>query len=201
MMNVFSSRHLDTINNNISHPPLPPSTIHPELYPRNAQENWAWNDLPSPLYFMHLSNGSAYGHIVHANVTASFLHDDLFLDYYSYSHAQMSVTLDINSYSLVIRYSLNVVGYNNNIMLLYIAVYKFMCSQSPHAMKGLVIGTFFAIKGIFQLLGVVVIYYLPFILGWKNILRSFPSCGFIYYLIKAIIALIGIVAYTCVARP
>ena len=66
-------------------------------------------------------------------------------------------------------------------------------------MKGLVIGTFFAIKGIFQLLGVVIIY-LPFALGWRNTLRSFPSCGFVYYLINAIIALIGIVAYTCVAR-
>jgi peptide/histidine transporter 3/4 len=136
----------------------------------------------------------AYGHIVHTNVTACFLHyeSDLFFDYY-FRHVQMS--LDISSYWLVIQYSLNAVGY----MLLYIAVYEFICSQSPHAMKGLVIGTFFAIKGVFQLLGVVVIY-LPFALGWKNILRSFPSCGFVYYLINAIIALIGIVAYTCVAR-
>ena len=31
-------------------------------------------------------------------------------------------------------------------------------------------------------------------------MRSFPSCGFIYYLTNAIIALIGIVAYTCVAQ-
>jgi hypothetical protein len=135
----------------------------------------------------------AYGHI-HANVTACFLHGDLFLDYYN-RYAQMSVTLDINSYSLAIQYSLNAVGY----MLFYIAVYEFICSQSPHAMKGLVIGTFFAIKGVFQLLGVV-ITYLPFVFGWKNIARSFPSCGFVYYLINAIIALIGIVAYTCVAR-
>jgi hypothetical protein len=65
-------------------------------------------------------------------------------------------------------------------------------------MKGLVIGTFFAIKGVFQLLGVVIIY-LPFTLGWEDVSCSFPSCGFLYYLINAIIALIGIVAYTCVA--
>ena len=129
----------------------------------------------------------AYGHVVHANVTGCFLHDDLFSDY-------DGMTLDINSYWLVVQYSLNAVGY----MLLYIAVYEFICSQSPHAMKGLVIGTFFAIKGIFQLLGTVII--ITFALGWKDILRSFPSCGFVYYLINAIIALIGIVAYTCVAR-
>ena len=129
----------------------------------------------------------AYGHIVHANVTVCFLHDDLFSDY-------DGTILDINSYWLAIQYSLNAVGY----MLLYIAVYEFICSQSPHAMKGLVIGTFFAIKGVFQLLGVVIIY-LPFALGWRDTLRSFPSCGFVYYLINVIIALIGIVAYTCVA--
>ena len=46
--------------------------------------------------------------------------------------------------------------------------------------------------------GVVAIIYLPFAIGW-NIVRTFPSCGFVYYLINAIIALIGIVAYAYVA--
>jgi hypothetical protein len=129
-----------------------------------------------------------YGHLhVHTNETGCILYDE-----YYYSNVHKS--LDINSYWLLIQYSLNAVGY----MLLYIAVYEFICAQSPHAMKGLVIGTFFAIKGVFQLLGVIT--YLPFVLGWKNIGFSFPSCGFVYYLINAIIALIGIVAYTCVAR-
>ena len=71
-------------------------------------------------------------------------------------------------------------------MLLYIAVYEFICAQSPCAMKGLVIGAFFAIKGVFQLLSVVVTY-LPFALGWKTE-RIFPSYGFVYYLINAIVA-------------
>ena len=74
-------------------------------------------------------------------------------------------------------------------MLLYIAVYEFICARSPHAMKGLVIGTFFAIKGVFQLLGVLIIY-MPFT-SWRPQNR-FPSCGFVYYLINAIVALIGI---------
>ena len=125
----------------------------------------------------------AYGH-KHANVTVCFLNENL----------DAKTTLKINSYSLIIQYCLNAMGY----MLFYIAVYEFIYSQSPHAMKGLVIGTFFAIKGVFQLLGVVVTC-LPFAFKW-NIVRVFPSCGFVYYLINAIIALIGIVAYTCVAR-
>ena len=85
----------------------------------------------------------AYGHI-HANVTTCFLNYDLFND------TNYSTTLNISSYSLIPQYSLNALGY----MLLYVAIYEFICSQSPHAMKGLVIGTFFAIKGVFQLLGV-----------------------------------------------
>ena len=135
---------------------------------------------------MHLCNGCLWTHST-ANVTVCFLHDDLFSDY-------DGTILDINSYWLAIQYSLNAVGY----VLLYIAVYEFIYSQSPHAMKGLVIGIFFAIKGVFQLLGTVII--IPFAVGWKDILRRFPSCGFVYYLINAIIALIAIVAYTCVAR-
>jgi hypothetical protein len=77
----------------------------------------------------------AYGHIVHANMTACFLQDDLFIDYVIFSHFRyIQISLDINSYWLVVQYSLNAVGY----MLFYIAVYEFICSQSPHAMKGLV---------------------------------------------------------------
>ena len=38
--------------------------------------------------------------------------------------------------------------------------------------------------------------YLPFAIGW-NIIRTFLSCGFVYYLINAIIAFVGIVAHTC----
>ena len=37
------------------------------------------------------------------------------------------------------------------IMLIYIALYEFICSQSPHSMKGLLIGLSYAIKGLFQL--------------------------------------------------
>ena len=51
-------------------------------------------------------------------------------------------------------------------------------------------------KGVFQLFGVVAIIYLSFAIGW-NIVRTFPSCGFVYYLINAIIAFVGIVAHMC----
>ena len=118
-------------------------------------------------------------------MTVCFLDEDWDNDYH-YGN------LNINHYCLITQYSLNAIG----CMFYYTAIYEFICSQSPHAMKGLVIGTFFAIKGIFQLLGVL-ITYIPFVTHEWTIARTLPSCGFVYYLINAIIALIGIVAYTC----
>ena len=58
---------------------------------------------------------------------------------------------NISSHFLLIQFTLNALSY----LLLYIASYECVCAQSPHPMKGLLIGTFFGIKGIFQLFGVV----------------------------------------------
>ena len=102
-------------------------------------------------------------------------------------------SLEISSDILIIQSCLNTIGY----LLLYIAIYEFICAQSPHSMKGLLIGTFFAIKGVFQLFEIAVIY-VPFT-QWEWELK-FPSCGFVYYLINVVIGIVGIVAYTCVAR-
>ena len=97
-------------------------------------------------------------------------------------------------YYIWIQNIFNAVGY----MLFYIASYEFICAQSPHSMKGLLIGTFFAIKGVFQLLGVLAIY-LPISIKC-NSYTKFPFCGFTYYLINVVIALIGLIAFTITAR-
>ena len=102
-------------------------------------------------------------------------------------------SLSISALYLVISYTLNSLSY----LFFYIAAFEFMCAQSPHAMKGLIIGTFFAIKGTFQFLGATILY-VPFF-SW-SLKTSFPSCGFVYYLINILVALSGLVAYTYVAR-
>ena len=74
-------------------------------------------------------------------------------------------------------------------MLFYIAIFEFICAQSPHSMKGLLIGTYYAIKGVFQLVGVLVIYiyillymYNAFITAWCMPIEStFSSLWFMYY--------------------
>ena len=110
----------------------------------------------------------------------------------NYYHTYM-YSLNISWWYLTIPNILNALSS----MLFEIAVFEFMCAQSPHAMKGLIIGTFFAIQGTFQFLGGAFLY-VPFF-SW-NLETSFPSCGFVYYLINILVALSGLVAYTCVAR-
>ena len=64
-------------------------------------------------------------------------------------------------------------------------------------MKGLLIGTFFAVKGMFQLISVMITLVL--FTRW-NFQTFFPSCGFVYYLVNIIIAVIGLMAYSWVAK-
>ena len=64
-------------------------------------------------------------------------------------------------------------------MLIYIAALEFICSQSPHSMKGLLIGLFYAIKGLYQVIAALLL--LPFSLV------SIPAplnCVFYYYLVN-----------------
>ena len=79
-------------------------------------------------------------------------------------------------------------------MLIYIGSFEFICSQSPHSMKGMLIGLWYAIKGLFELLATLLV--IPFMF-WKH---SFPSCGFVYYLVNIVIGVFALTVYVCVAR-
>ena len=97
----------------------------------------------------------------------------------------------ISRWYLAIPCTLNALGYT----FLYTSAYEFICAQSPHAMKGLLIGTFFTAKGVFQLISALITFSFS---KWNKTL--FLSCGSVYYLINVLIALIGLIAYTWVAR-
>ena len=73
-----------------------------------------------------------------------------------------------------------------------------MC-QSHQSMKGFLIGSgiFFTIKGVFQLCGVAL--YLAVGVGC-DLGYTFPVCGFVYYLINVVIAVIGMIAFMTVTR-
>ena len=67
-------------------------------------------------------------------------------------------------------------------MLIYTAVFEFICAQSPHSMKGLLIGLLYAIKGLYQLLAALLI--VPIVVLDYSGYSYFPSCGFYYYLVE-----------------
>ena len=79
-------------------------------------------------------------------------------------------------------------------MLIYTAVFEFICSQSPHSMKGLFIGVLYAIRGLYQLVATLLV--LPF-----AFLTIRPiSCGFWYYLMNIVIGMVALLVYMCVAK-
>ena len=78
-------------------------------------------------------------------------------------------------------------------IFIYIAAYEFICAQSPNAMKGMLIGVFFAIKGIFQLIGTISV--LPF-LAWGEFV---VDRGLGYFLVNLILGFIFLLVYVTVA--
>ena len=80
-------------------------------------------------------------------------------------------------------------------MLIYTGVFEFICSQSPHSMKGLIIGVFYAIRGLYQVLAALLV--LPYSYGgtFKHL-----SCEFYFYLMNIVIGLVAVLVYVWVAK-
>ncbi len=79
-------------------------------------------------------------------------------------------------------------------MLLYTGLYEFICAQSPPSMKGLLIGLSFAIKGIFQAIGSLIL--IPF--GYFP--PSFPNCGLWYYGINTLLSFFSLIVFIYYAK-
>ena len=83
--------------------------------------------------------------------------------------------------------------------------FEFISAQSPHSMKGLLIGLLYAIRGMFKFLGAMSI--LPFSLKvlWKrDYIREHPpsitNCGFGYLLFNVLVSSTGLVLFTIAAK-
>ena len=89
-------------------------------------------------------------------------------------------------------------------VLITTTAFEFISAQSPHSMKGLLVGVFFAIKGLFQLSSAILL--LPFSLPhfWETgQYSSSPraiNCGFGYFFIVCGLALIGLIVFAIVAK-
>ena len=78
--------------------------------------------------------------------------------------------------------------------ILYIAIWEFICCQSPQCMKGLLFGLFYAMKAFCQFLAATVTIF--FLFSWK---LQFIDCQSGYHLLNLIIGLITFVIFTSVA--
>ena len=90
-------------------------------------------------------------------------------------------------------------------LLVIATVLEFISAQSPQSMKGLLVGVFFAIRGLFQFLNSIAIIPLsltehPWASG--EMLENPPvtNCGFVYLLFTCVAGLIGLVLFLAVAR-
>ena len=80
--------------------------------------------------------------------------------------------------------------------LIMASAFEFISAQSPYTMKGVLVGMLFAIRGLFRVVGIVLLF--PFALDqiWnRGHLRYDPpvtSCAFGYYLVTIVVALVGL---------
>ena len=83
-------------------------------------------------------------------------------------------------------------------MLIYIAAFEFIISQSPHAMKGLFFGLFYCLRGVFIIIAcvIIIIFYIQF----ASRQDVHPSCGFWYYVLNLLIGIVGFTIYCIAAK-
>ena len=89
-------------------------------------------------------------------------------------------------------------------LLVIATVLEFISAQSPQSMKGLLVGIFFAIRGLFQFLNSIAIIPLSLKHPWASgeMLENPPvtNCGFVYLLFTCVAGLIGLVLFLAAAR-
>ena len=89
-------------------------------------------------------------------------------------------------------------------LLVIATVLEFISAQSPQSMKGLLVGVFFAIRGLFQFLNSIAIIPLSLKHPWASgeMLENPPvtNCGFVYLLFTCVAGLIGLVLFLAAAR-
>ena len=82
--------------------------------------------------------------------------------------------------------------------------YEFISAQSPQSMKGLIIGVFFAIRGLFHFLNSIIIipFSLPYPWASGEMLENPPvtNCGFVYLLFTCVVGFIGVILFSVAAK-
>ena len=78
---------------------------------------------------------------------------------------------------------------------------EFISAQSPHSMKGLLVGISFAIQGVFQLCGHLTVLPLSLTNPWVGErISPIISCGFSYFLFTCLVGLTGLIIFSIMAK-
>ena len=89
-------------------------------------------------------------------------------------------------------------------LLITSSVFEFISAQSPHSMKGLLVGVFFAIKGLFQLSGAMILlpFSLPETWGHGKFVTNprAMNCDFGYFFTTCGLALIGLIIFSIMVK-
>ena len=78
------------------------------------------------------------------------------------------------------------------------SLYEFVFSQSPHNMKGLLMGAVFATTGAIHIIGLSL--QVPFYLGYVDHMTTVPSCGSVYLLVWLALTIVWFIVYVIFAR-
>ena len=89
-------------------------------------------------------------------------------------------------------------------LLLVATTLEFISAQSPQSMKGLLVGVFFAIRGLFQFLNSIITIPLSLNQLWAStqMIEHPPvtNCGFVYLLLTCVTGLIGLILFLLAAK-
>ena len=85
-------------------------------------------------------------------------------------------------------------------LLITTTTLEFISAQSPHSMKGLLVGVFFAIQGVFQLIGITAILPVSLTQPWPLTLPSVISCCSVYLGFILLIGLLGFILFIFAAK-
>ena len=111
------------------------------------------------------------------------------------THSNSFPALQLPWYVLLFPSCLNMMSYS----IVLVTSLEFISAQSPQAMKGLLFGIFFAIKGCYIFVAAVLLvpFSLPF---WEKFAHPSVSCGFGYMFATLLISLAGLFLFACVSR-
>ena len=89
-------------------------------------------------------------------------------------------------------------------LIVITTTYELISAQSPQSMKGLIIGVFFAIRGLFHFLNSIIIipFSLPYPWASGRMLENPPvtNCGFVYLLFTCVVGFIGLILFSVAAK-